>query len=104
MRPTTPDYAAPVIDSQVNIQLHFVHSKLGHCGEDYTRSTSKYYDWEVTGNFQPCEDCAIAKAKQSNVNKVLSDKSKLPGEQWFIVSSRKCQICSRCLYEFSKHH
>ena len=84
LRPTAPDYAIPAMDSQVNMQLQLVHSKLGHCGEDYTRSTSKYYDWKVTGNFKPCVDCAIAKAKQSSVNKVLSDKSTIPGERWFI--------------------
>ena len=84
LRPTTPDYATPAMDSQVNMQLQLVHSKLGHCGEDYTRTTLKYYDWKVTGNFKPCEDCAIDKAKQSSVNKLLSDKSKIPGEQKFI--------------------
>ena len=84
LRPTTPDYAAPAMDTQVNMQLQLVHSKLGHCGEDYTRSTLKYYEWKVTGGFKPCEDCAIAKAKQSSVNKVLSEKSKIPGERWFI--------------------
>ena len=68
------------MDAQVNMQLQLVHSKLGYCGENYTRSTLKYYNWKVTGNFKPYEDCAIAKAKQSSVIKVLSDKSKIPGE------------------------
>ena len=57
---------------------------MGHCGEDATRATAKYYGWKTTGNFKPCEDCGIGKAKQAPVNKELALKSEIPGERWFI--------------------
>ena len=44
----------------------------------------------MTGIFQPCDNCGIGKAKQKPVNKILTPKSKIPGERWFIdISSIK---------------
>ena len=63
---------------------------LGHCGEDATRATAKYYGRKTIGNFKLCEDCGIGNAKQAAVNKELNLKSEIPGERWFIdISSVK---------------
>ena len=44
----------------------------------------------ITGNFTPCEDCGVAKAKQAKMNKGVSSKSKIPGKRIFIdISSPK---------------
>jgi len=64
--PITPDYAAPAMDKDLNLKLQTAHKKLGHCGEDSTRSTANYYGWKTSGGFKPCEDCSIAKAKQQD--------------------------------------
>jgi hypothetical protein len=72
------------------LKLQTAHFKLGHCGEDSTRATANYYGWNTTGRFKPCEDCGIGKSKQKALNKMLSEKSKVPGERWFIdISSIK---------------
>ena len=38
----------------------------------------------VTGIFQPCEVCALGKAKKRSVSKTANTQSNLPGEQLFI--------------------
>ena len=72
------------------MQVQEAHTKLGHCGEDYTRATAQYYGQKLTGKFKPCEDCGIGKAKMGAVNKELVQKSIIPGERWYIdISSVK---------------
>jgi len=46
-----------------------LHCKLGHISEDATRRTAKLYGWKLSGRFQECEECAVAKSKQKNINK-----------------------------------
>ena len=60
------------------------HRELGHPGEDVTRATGKHMGLTITGNFTPCEDCGVAKAKQAKMNKGVSSKSKIPGKRIFI--------------------
>ena len=60
------------------------HTKFGHCGEEYARSTAKSYGWNITGTLKPCESCGIGKMKQSSVSKELKQKSVIPGERWFM--------------------
>jgi len=77
LEPWTPEYANPALEQGSKIKLQEAHEKLGHCGEDSTRATAKYYGW-------------IGKAKHAPVNKTLTPKSTIPGERWFIdISSIK---------------
>jgi len=34
----------------------------------------------LRGDFEVCQDCAVAKARQKNLNKVWKDGSQFPGE------------------------
>ena len=90
MQPILQDAVYPALEEGTQIKLTKVHEMLGHYREDATRATAKYYGWKTTGNFKPCEDCGIGKAKQAAVNKELNLKSEIPGERWFIdISSVK---------------
>ena len=70
--------------------VNVLHQELGHPGEDMTRATGKHMGLTLMGTFAPCEDCGIAKAKQTKIKKGVSSKSKIPGERIFIdISSPK---------------
>ena len=46
------------------------HDKLGHDYEARVRKMAEYLGWDlVKGSLNPCEACAMAKAKQKNINK-----------------------------------
>ena len=64
LHPMTPEYAAPALDQGTKLKASIAHTLLGHCSEDSTRHTAKYYGWDLTGTFPPCDDCGIGKAKQ----------------------------------------
>ena len=45
------------------------HQQLGHPNEQATRATAKAFGIKLTGTFQKCKDCAIAKARQKKGGK-----------------------------------
>jgi hypothetical protein len=45
------------------------HQCLGHLSQQSTKDTAKQLGWHLTGKFVKCEDCAIGKGHQKNVNK-----------------------------------
>jgi hypothetical protein len=53
------------------------------------------YGFKSSGNFDRCEQCAIAKARQKNVNKNWLGSSNLPGECLYVVISsiKERSIC-----------
>jgi len=92
--PTVPDFAGIALGdgNGPNMKMSTIHGKLGHCGEDCTRKTAKYYNWNVSGSYNPCSSCGIAKAKQASVSKELNVKSSIPGKRFFIdISSIKAE-------------
>ena len=45
---------------------------------------------KLSGDFETCEECAIAKARQKNVNKEWKGGSQIPGERVYLdISSNK---------------
>jgi hypothetical protein len=44
-----------------------LHHILGHQSSDTARKTAKYYDFKLTGTMPVCEDCALTKARQTNL-------------------------------------
>jgi hypothetical protein len=48
---------------------------FGHCGLDTLKSTVKMYGLKYSGEFETCEECAVAKAQQKNANKNWSGSS-----------------------------
>ena len=61
----------------------YLHQMLGHTNKRTEVSTANYYNWEIEGTTSVCEQCAKAKAKQKNLNKVTEERSKEVGERLF---------------------
>jgi hypothetical protein len=61
-----------------------LHKLFEHCGQEILNKTIKMYGFKSSGSFDTCERCAIAKARQKNVNKQWLGSSNLPGECLYI--------------------
>ena len=89
---TDEDVATPTLGKEIPVDVNYFHDLLGHFGEEKTRAVAKYYGVKLSGKFEPCSDCAKAKAKQANVPKSIPDekRSTIPGERLFFdISSIK---------------
>ena len=75
---TTEEQA--LVAPQVTKDMNLYHRQLGHPNEQITRATAKAFGIKLTGKFQKCEDCAVAKARQKNVKKVPSKKAKMQAD------------------------
>ena len=63
---------------------------LGNCWSDRLVKTAKIHSVKLSGEFRMCEECAIAKAWQKNVNKEWKGGSQVPGERLYLdISSIK---------------
>jgi hypothetical protein len=72
------------------IDVNNLHKTLAHCGEVNTRLTGKAYGYEVTGKFDVCEACSVAKLRQKNINKEWKGGSSILGERLYVdISSIK---------------
>jgi hypothetical protein len=45
------------------------HEMIGHCSVNLLKKITNIYGLKLKGDFKVCEDCAVAKARQRNVNK-----------------------------------
>jgi hypothetical protein len=66
------------------IDINEFHEIFRHCGLDRIQKTAKIHDFKLKGNFEGCEDCAVAKARQKNVTKVWKGGSLIPGERLYL--------------------
>jgi hypothetical protein len=62
-------FANTSISNERNYDVNHLHKLFGHCGQEIFNNTIKMYEFESSGNFDSCEQCAITKAQQKNVNK-----------------------------------
>jgi predicted secreted protein len=54
------------------------------------QKTAKIHSLKLSGEFETCAECAIAKARQKNVNKEWKGGSQIPGERVYLdISSIK---------------
>ncbi len=60
------------------------HKALGHPSEAITCASAHAEGVSLKGNFNPCEDCALGKARQNNVSKKAVPRSTNKGERLFI--------------------
>ena len=70
--------------SKKNVDINLFHKMLGHCGSDRLEKTAKIHDFKLHGEFKTCEECAIAKARQKNLNKDWKGGSQIPGERLYL--------------------
>jgi hypothetical protein len=90
-------YESPVACNSISgsisgkkIDINEFHKMLGHCGSDRLENTGKIHDFKLSGTFETCEVCAIAKAWQKNLNKDWKGGSEVPGEGLYLdISSIK---------------
>ena len=63
---------------------------IGHCGFDCLKRTVAIHGLRLKGDLKECEDCAVAKARQKNVNQDWKEGSQAPGERVYLdISSIK---------------
>ena len=60
------------------------HKSFGHSSKTITCATAHAEGALSKGKFEPCEDCALAKARQANVSKRFVPRSSNKGEQLFL--------------------
>jgi hypothetical protein len=83
-------FANASISNERIYNINHLHKLFGHCGQEILNKTIKMYGFKSSGCFDTCEQCAIAKAQQKNVNKQCLGSSNLPGEHLYIdISSIK---------------
>jgi hypothetical protein len=46
--PVTQETAYPILEPGTQLKTSDLHELLGHCGEDATRNTAKFYGWKIT--------------------------------------------------------
>ena len=63
------------------ININEYHCALGHPCEATTRATAKAFGVRLVGQFKPCEDCALGKAKAKKISKVPVKRAGKPGGQ-----------------------
>jgi hypothetical protein len=71
-------------DSSKGIDVNKFHEMIGHCGVDPLKKTVQVHGLKLKGNFKVCEDCAVAKARQKNLNKDWKGESQVPGERVYL--------------------
>jgi hypothetical protein len=54
------------------------HEMIEHCGVNRLKKTANIHGLKLKGEFKVCEDCAVAKARQSNVNQSWKGGGKVP--------------------------
>jgi hypothetical protein len=67
--------------------INHLHKLFGHCGQETLNNTDKMYGFKSSGNFETCEKCGIAKARQKKVNKSWLGSINVPGENLYIENS-----------------
>jgi hypothetical protein len=73
MKPIMSDningFANASISTKRSYDINHFQKKFGHCGQEVLNNTIKMYEFKSSGNFDTCEQCAIAKSRQKNMNK-----------------------------------
>ena len=71
-------------DANKTIDVNKFHNMIGHCGVDRLTKTAQIHGLKLKGDLKVCTDCAIAKARQKNVNKDWKGGSQVPGERVYL--------------------
>jgi hypothetical protein len=78
-------YVAQSNFSSVNaIDINKFHAIIGHCRTDRLKRTATIHKLKLKGELKVCEDCALAKARQKNVNQDWKGGSQAPGERVYL--------------------
>jgi transposase InsO family protein len=73
-----------------SIDVHKFHEMIGHCGFDCLKISATIHGLRLKGELKVCAGCAVAKARQMNVNQDWKEGSQAPGERVYLdISSMK---------------
>ena len=78
------DMAQLTLATGISMDINKMHQLFGHACEATIRRTAQYYGITLTGNMESCVACALAKARQRNVNKETDVISTMPAERLYI--------------------
>jgi hypothetical protein len=88
MKPIMSDningFANAQISNERSYDIYHLHKLFAHYGQGVINNTIKMYGFNSSGNFDTCEQCAIAKAQQKNVNKNWLGSGNSPGERLYV--------------------
>ena len=73
-----------MMDKHQRIDVNDLHKNLSHASEVAIRNTATMFGWILKNTLKPCEDCAIAKAKQKNIKGNVTKGSNIKGERFSI--------------------
>jgi hypothetical protein len=72
------------VEHNKGIDINVFHEMMSHCGVDKLQKAADIHGLKLTGKPTICENCALAKARQKNVNKEWKGSSKIPGERIYL--------------------
>jgi hypothetical protein len=72
------------LDSGKSVDVNKFHEMIGHCGLDCLKKTAQVHGLKLKGDFKVCKDCAVAKARQKNLNKDWKGGSQVSGERVYL--------------------
>jgi hypothetical protein len=72
------------MDSRKGINVNKFHEMIGHCGVNRLKKTTQVHGLKLKGDFKVCKDCAVAKARQKNLNKEWKGRSQVPEERVYL--------------------
>ena len=82
------DHAHSAMEPEKTISVSKLHQITGHTGEHLLRATANYM--KLTGTLAPCEVCAQAKIRQTNISK--KKMKKLPTRPGYRVFMDICSF------------
>jgi hypothetical protein len=72
------------LESGKGIDVNKFHEMIGHCGVNRLKKTAQVHGLKLKGDFKVCEDCAVAKTRQKNLNKDWKCGIQVPGERVYL--------------------
>jgi len=72
------------LEKGAKIDINDLPEKLGHPSEEMVKLTGNYMKLSIQGKMGNCENCAIGKMRQKNVEKGPKEKSTKPGFRFYI--------------------
>jgi len=72
------------LEKGAKIEINDLHEKLGHPAEEMVKLTGNYMKLSIRGKTDNCENCAIGKMRQKNVEKGPKEKSSELGFRFYI--------------------
>jgi hypothetical protein len=72
------------LDSGKSVDANKFHEIIGHSGLDCLMKSAQVHGLKLKGNFKVCKDCAVAKARQKNLNINWKGGIQVSGERVYL--------------------